>query len=63
MDFSFVGEPFTADDILGAVDGCPACALAVIRATKINGIPLAPAWVQYDYQEEARAYWRTVGVE
>ena len=52
---------FTANDILDAVDGCPACALAVIRLARVphgdSSEPLAPAWVQYDYDAAKHAWW------
>ena len=50
----WIGEPVTHGMILDDVDGCPACGLAVVRA---SGLLDASSDFHFDYHEAHKQWW------
>lgn len=48
------GKEVKAEDILDDVDGCPNCALTILRVCKMTGFPFS---IKFDYKEELNKWW------
>ncbi len=53
--------PIDGKKILNETDGCPACALAVIRIGRLNIWPNQV--MDFDYSEEVKKFWEEINAE
>ena len=57
IEFKWIGEPVKYQQILNDVEGCPVCALAVVRLSGLSDCEVNRDEFDYPYVKELKIWW------